>query len=138
MRSEGLFKAVKPSGFTRNGLNWNVPAGTVIRADHNVNDKDHGGVCPRGEGDGISIAKTWRGAAAAGWPTARCCTVEIDPADVLAEDANKIRVRAVTVGEWFDATELLRLGFGGEANLSEADLGRFERSPSGLARLKTS
>jgi len=121
-RTQGLFKAVRPSGLTRNGLDWNVLSGTVVRADHNVADDDHGGVCPKHEGDGISIAKTWRGAAMAGFATLRCCTVMVDEADVLAEDDNKIRVRAVTVGEWFDATKLIRQGWCYGANLAGANL----------------
>jgi len=122
MRTEGLFKAVRPDGTTRNGLDWNVPIGTVVRADHNVAEVDHGSVCSRREGDGISVAKTWKGAAQAGFPTGRCCTVEIDPADVLAEDDDMVRVRAVTVGEWFDAPGLLRRGCGRGADLRNADL----------------
>jgi hypothetical protein len=116
------FKAVPPSGVTRGTLDWNVPTGTVIRCDHNVTTPDHGDVCPRREGDGISIAKTWRGAGLAGHPTGRCCTVAIDPADILAEDGHKIRVRAATVGDWYDAAELLRQGWGARANLAGADL----------------
>ena len=107
-----LFKAVPPSGVTRGALDWNVPTGTVIRCDHNVADPDHGDVCPQHEGDGISVAKTWAGAAQAGFPTVRCCAVTVDPADILAEDDHKVRARAVTVGEWFDAAELLRQGWG--------------------------
>ena len=118
----GYFKAVPPSGVTRGTLDWNVASGTVVRCDHNVTDPDHGDQCPHQEGDGISIAKTWRGAALAGFSTGRCCVVSFDPADVLAEGGDKVRVRAVTVGEWFDAAELLRQGWGAGADLSDANL----------------
>ncbi len=90
------FKAVRPNGQTRNGLDWNVPSGTVVRADHNIGTPDHGEVCPKEEGDGISVAKTWFGASQASFPTVRCCTISFDPADVLAEDDHKVRVRAAT------------------------------------------
>ena len=127
------FKSVRPDGTTRNGLDWNVPTGTVIRVDHAVADDDDGHVCPTHEGDGITIAKTWRGAALAGWSTQRCCTVTVDPADVLAEDSDKMRVRAVTVGEWYDAVGLLRRGFGAGADLARANLTRANLAGADLA-----
>jgi len=116
-----LFKSVRPDGTTRNGLNWNVPSGTVIRADHNL-DPINTGACPTREGDGITVAKTWHGAALAGWPTQRCCTITVEPDDILGEDEHKLRARAVTVGEWYDAQQLLRNDCGTRANLTEADL----------------
>jgi len=134
MRTKGLFKAVRPDGRSRNGLDWNVPIGTVVRADHNVAEVDHGAVCPRHEGDGISIVKTWKGAAQTGFPTARCCTVAINEDDILAEDGYKVRVRAVTVTGWFDAPGLLRRGCARGAYLYGANLSGADLSGADLSR----
>ena len=126
------FKSVKPDGFTRHGLDWNVPTGTIVRADHDLLPSNTG-PCPKREGDGITIAKTFAGAALAGWPTQRCCAVTFDRLDVLGEDQDKIRVRAVRVGEWFDAIDLLRKGYGAGANLSRAYLSGADLSRADLS-----
>ena len=114
------WKAVRPDLTTRNGFRW-YP-GTTVRSDHNL-DPTNTDVCPRQEGDGLCIAKTWAGAASAGFPTLSCVLLTYDPDQVIAEDDDKIRVRGpVHVGDVFDAQALLRAGFGRDADLRNADL----------------
>ena len=114
------WKAVKPDLTTRHGFKW--WPGTTVQSDHNLNP-DNTGVCPTREGDGLCIARTWAGAASAGFPTSTCVIVEYEPDQVLAEDPDKLRVKGpIRVVDVYDAQALLRQGFGISADLHGADL----------------
>jgi len=116
------WKAVRPDGTTRNGFSWDVGVGGHIRSDDNI-DPHNAGACPTQEGDGLCLAKTWAGAASAGFPTQRCLVVKFDDSQVLGQDPDKWRVAGVvSVVSVYDAQGLLRGGFGNGADLSGADL----------------
>ena len=114
------WKAVRPDLTTNHGFRW--WPGTVVESVDNI-DPGNTGVCPAREGDGLCVAKTWKGAGSAGFPTSTCVVVYFDPADVAAEDDDKLRVVGpVHVGAPFDAQAILRAGFGEAAVLSYAVL----------------
>jgi len=116
------WKAVRPDLTTKHGFKW--WPNTTVQSDHNLNPENTG-ICPEREGDGLSIAKTWAGAASAGFTTSTCVTVEYDTDNVVAEDDNKIRVAGeIRVTGIYDAQALLRQGFGVLADLSGANLSR--------------
>jgi len=128
------WKAVRPDGTTRKGFSWEVGIGGTVQSDHNINP-DNTSTCPTREGDGLCIAKTWQGAASAGFATSRCLIVEFNAAQVIAEDDNKIRVAGpVTVMDVYDAQALLRAGCGADSHLSGADLSGADLSGANLSR----
>ena len=89
--------------------NWCVAPGPI---------KDHGGACPKGEGDGICVAKTWGGATSGSIRSQTCLLVAYEPGDVLGEDHEKVRVRRALVLDVFRSTA----GLGPGAYLTGADL----------------
>ena len=97
--------------FTTRGhtFTWPFPGGE-LRCDPDSVNTDNKGPCPSGEGDGLCLAKTVRGACSGGQPmsTAVGLRVEYDPADVLGEDNDKLRVSACRVTGVFDPMHLLR------------------------------
>jgi hypothetical protein len=126
-----FWKAVRPDLTTKHGQKW-YP-GTTVRADHNL-DPSNTGPCPTREGDGLCLAKTWKGAASAGHPTVTCYEITIDSAQILAEDDDKVRISGeITIGDPYDATALLRQGFGARANLHRADLSGADLSGADLS-----
>ncbi len=95
-------KATGPTGLTRHEFHW--PDSGVVECSKGILPGDH--VCPRQRGDGVSVAKTFAGMALGGYSAASFLEVEVDAADVLGEDKNKLRVsrarviRRVSIGAW--------------------------------------
>jgi len=113
------WKALKPDLTTGGGFKW-YP-GTTVRSDDRLQPGDH--LCPKHPGDGLTIARTWRGASGLGAPTLTCVIVVYDDDNVLASSADGLRVKGpVDVLEAFDAQQLLRDGWGRGADLRHADL----------------
>ena len=106
---------------SRNGFKWPFPGGEVI-CEEPEGGFTRGDPCPSVEGDGVCLAKTWRGAASGGIPAHLGLVVEYDAADVLGEDADKLRVSRCRVVDLFDIHAFARAGWFKEANLREANL----------------
>jgi len=106
---------------SRNGFRWAFPGQWTEAAGPIL---DHGGACPNGEGDGICIARTLRGAGSGGIPGGTYLLVAYCPADVLGEDTNKVRVKRALTLDVFTFAAFIGPGANlGGANLWGADLG---------------
>ena len=117
------WKAVRPDLRTSNGYRWPWPGSEAV-ADPGERGFTRGGNgCPAFPGDGLCLAKTWAGAASGGIPAITCLLVTYDPADVLAETDDKLRVTRCRVTDVYDAPALIRAGFCAGADLRGADLG---------------
>ena len=114
-------KATRPDFTTRGGFQWAFPGGWTEDPDDPKDGAYSGDVCPREPGDGLSVAKTVRGMAAGGYSPSTVLVVGFNDSDVIAEDADTIKVkRAYTLAVW-DGLNLIRR-HGTRANLNGADL----------------
>ena len=109
------WRIVHPDLTSRGGFRWPFP-GNWCEAPGPI--QSHEGACPRAEGDGICVAKTWSGASSGGIRSQTCLLVAYEPKAVLGEDHEKVRVRRALVLDVFSAT----VGLGPGANLTRADL----------------
>ncbi len=109
------WRIVHPDLTSRGGFRWPFP-GHWCEAPGPI--KRHKGACPKAEGDGICVARTWSGATSGGIRSQTCLLVAYAPGDVLGEDAEKVRVRRALVLDVFSAIA----GLGPGANLSGANL----------------
>lgn len=112
------WKAVKPDLSTRNGVRyW---PGTVVETDGG-----EGGFmydeCPRWNGDGLCIARTFEGAASSRIPLGSVAVVAYRAEDVLYDGPHKIRVKKLRVVDIWNCPELLVDG-GRGADLRGANL----------------
>ena len=114
------WKATRPDLTTRNGFRW-YP-GTTVRSDHNLHPRNPI-PCPAHEGDGLCLAKTFKGATSSRHGLSVLVAVWYDPENVLAETVDKMRVAGeIRVGDVFDMAALAREGRAAGANLSGANL----------------
>ena len=149
-------KATRPDFTTRGGFQWAFPGGwTDDPADGNyyyaetdspqewvaASGWSHSytaNVCPQGRGDGLSVAKTVRGMAQGGYSPVTVLVVGFNDSDVIAEDADKIKVRRAYTLEVWDGLDLIRRhGNGADltgANLPGADLSRANLTGADLSR----
>jgi uncharacterized protein YjbI with pentapeptide repeats len=102
---------------------WVVAPGPIILGNERS--------CPSDVGDGICVAKRFRGAAEAGHAATTCLLVGWQSADVLGEDASKVRVRRAYVFHAFDMPRLIRR-FGAGADLQRAGLQDADLQRAGL------
>ena len=114
------WRAVHPDLRSRDGYRYPFPGQW---ADAGGPILGHTDACPRAAGDGLCVAKTWRGAASGGIPATTVLLVGYDQADVYGEDDNKVRVGAMLVLDVVDVAAMARRGHLGGANLGGADLG---------------
>ena len=114
------WRAVHPDLRSRDGFRYPFPGQW---ADAGGPILDHNDACPRQAGDGLCVAKTWRGAASGGIPATTVLLVAHDHADVYGEDDNKVRVGAMLVLDVIDVAAMARRGHLGCANLGSANLG---------------
>ena len=113
------WRAVHPDLRSRDGFRYPFPGQW---ADAGGPILDHNDACPRQAGDGLCVAKTWRGAASGGIPATTVLLVAYDHADVYGEDDNKVRVGAMLVLDVIDVAAMARRGHLGCANLGGANL----------------
>ena len=128
MTTRTAWRAVHPDLRSSHGYRWPWPGNEAIAPLLDGAEFTRGEPCPQFIGDGLCLAKTWRGAASGSIPAITCLLVEFDQADVLGEDDDKIRVSRCRVVDLFDAPALIRDGWcrGADlrgANLRGADLG---------------
>ena len=116
------WRAVHPDLRSSNGYVWPFPGHEAVAPLPDGEKFTKGNACPTFVGDGLCLAKTWAGAASGGIPAITCLEVTYSTADVLGEDANKVRVSRCQVVAIFDATLLIRDGWMAGANLSGANL----------------
>jgi hypothetical protein len=117
------WRVVHADWTSSHGFRWPFPGGLAV-ADAPI--ATNTGPCPKAEGDGLCIARTWKGAASGDIPAHTVLIVAYDQADVLGSDDHKVRVRQARVLDVWDAYALVRAhGQGADlrrANLRGADL----------------
>ena len=116
------WRSVHPDLRSSHGYRWPFPGHDAVAPLPAGAEFTSGDPCPQFVGDGLCLAKTWRGAASGGIPAITCLLVEFDDGDVLGEDDDKVRVSSCRVVDVFDAPALLRDGWGKGAYLSGAYL----------------
>jgi hypothetical protein len=114
------WKIVRPDGRTRGDFQWPFKGVVRVLASGIVRDNTAG--CPVRSGDGLCLARSWRGAASGGIRAVTGLAVSYREADVLGWDHDKLRVSRCRVLGVMDLQRLLREGFGRGANLSGANL----------------
>ena len=122
MTARTAWRAVHPDLRSSRGFRWPFPGGTAVAPLPDGQEFTRRGPCPDFVGDGLCLAKTWAGAASGAIPAITCLLVEFDPADVLGEDHDKLRVSRCRVVDVFDAPALIRDGWCPGADLTGANL----------------
>lgn len=117
------WRAVHPDLRSSRGFRWPWPGNEAVAPLPDGKEFTLGHPCPLFPGDGLCLAKTWRGAASGSIPAITCLLVEFDEADVLGEDDDKLRVSRCRVVDVFDGPALIRDGWCAGANLRGANLG---------------
>ncbi len=117
------WRSVHPDLRSSHGYRWPFPGNEAVPPLPDGAEFTRGDPCPQFVGDGLCLAKTWRGAASGNIPAITCLLVEFDEADVLVEDDDKVRVTRCRVVDLFDAPALIRDGWCAGANLGGANLG---------------
>ncbi len=117
------WRSVHPDLRSSRGFRWPFPGNEAVAPLPDGAEFTHGNPCPQFVGDGLCLAKTWRGAASGSIPAITCLLVEFAPVDVLGEDDDKVRVSRCRVVDVFDAPALIRDGWCVGANLVGAHLG---------------
>jgi uncharacterized protein YjbI with pentapeptide repeats len=120
-QKQWAWKAVDVDHTTRNGFQW--PFTGLVKA---TGPFTHGSPCPRSEGDGLCLAKTFEGASQRGKTTQLVLLVSYLQKDLLGEDEAKLRVKQCRVERpenWIHDSWKLITKYGNSANLSLADLG---------------
>jgi uncharacterized protein YjbI with pentapeptide repeats len=102
-------------------MRFQYPAKGEARSDHSV-DPHNRTACPHRPGDGLCVGLTWWGMALGNIPATTLLAVSWNPADTLAEDDDKARVRALRVERVVDGARLVR-EHGAGADLRGAYLG---------------
>jgi hypothetical protein len=115
------WRVVRPDFTSKNDYRWPYP-GNWAHPNPCDREMTNGNACPQFDGDGLCLAKTWAGAASGGIPAAVALLCHFDPADVLGEDDDKIRVRKALVVDVYDPQRLIRDGWCPRADLSGANL----------------
>ena len=116
------WRTCHPDLRSSHGYRWPFPGQEAVAPLPDGREFTRGDPCPQFKGDGLCLAKTWRGATSGGIPAITCLAVEFDPADVLGEDVDKIRVARCRVVDVFDAPALIRDGWCQGADLGGANL----------------
>ena len=99
------WKAVHPDLRSRDEYRYPFPGGW---ADAGGPILDHSDACPRQAGDGLCVAKTWKGAASGCIPASTVLLVGYHDDDVYGEDDHKVRVGAMLVLDVVDVPSLAR------------------------------
>ena len=80
------WRAVRPDLRSSNGFRWPFPGKKAVAPLPEGSVFTRGNPCPVFVGDGLCLAKTWRGAASGGIPAITCLEVTYKPEHVLGED----------------------------------------------------
>jgi hypothetical protein len=128
MTTRTAWRACHPDLRSSHGYRWPFPGNEAVAPLPDGKAFTRGNPCPEFVGDGLCLAKTWRGAASGSIPAITCLLVEFDDGDVLGEDGDKVRVSRCRVVDVFDGPALIRDDWcrGADlrgANLRGADLG---------------
>ena len=113
------FRAVHPDLRSKNGYRYPWP-GSWAEAPGPI--QKHSDPCPQAEGDGLCVAKSFRGAAMGGIPFSTFLLVGVTKRDVLGEDADKIRVRRMYIADVISLATIIRGADLRDANLTSANL----------------
>ena len=127
------WRAVHPDLRSSNGFRWPFPGKKAVASLPENFAFTFGNPCPKFVGDGLCLAKTWRGAASGGIPAITCLEVTYKPEHVLGEDADKVRVSECRVADVFDAAGLIRDGWMARADLYGANLSGANLSGANLS-----
>jgi len=100
------FRVVHPDFASSRGYVWPFPGGRATAPGPIITSNTGG--CPEQIGDGLCLAKTWKGAASGGIPASTVLICTYTAADVLGEDDNKIRVSACDVIRVVDVQRIYR------------------------------
>ena len=122
MTTRTAWRACHPDLRSSHGYRWPWPGNEATAPLPDGQEFTRGDPCPRFIGDGLCLAKTWRGAASGNIPAITCLLVEFDQSDVLCEDDHKIRVSRCRVLDVFDGPALIRDGWCRGADLGGANL----------------
>ena len=122
MTTRIAWRACHPDLRSSYGYRWPWPGNEATAPLPDDREFTRGDPCPRFIGDGLCLAKTWRGAASGSIPAITCLLVEFDPGDVLGEDDDKVRVSRCRVVDVFDGPALIRDGWCRRADLGHANL----------------
>ena len=117
------WRACHPDLRSSHGYRWPWPGNEATAPLPDGAEFTRGESCPQFVGDGLCLAKTWRGAGSGSIPAITCLLVEFDQSDVLGEDDHKIRVSRCRVLDVFDGPALIRDGWCHGADLYGANLG---------------
>ena len=122
MTTRTAWRACHPDLRSSHGYRWPFPGNQALAPLPYGLEFTRGNPCPRFEGDGLCLAKTWAGAASGCIPAITCLLVEFEHADVLGEDDDNVRVSRCRVVDVFDAPALIRDGWCAGAYLAGAYL----------------
>ena len=122
MTTRTAWRACHPDLRSSHGYRWPWPGNEATAPLPDGAEFTRGEPCPQFVGDGLCLAKTWRGAGSGSIPAITCLLVEFDQSDVLDEDDHKIRVSRCRVLDVFDGPALIRDGWCHGADLYGADL----------------
>ena len=114
--TEWGFRVVARDRTTRHGFRWAAP-GEWAEAPGPI-DVLNRGACPAAIGDGICAAREWAGVHVAGYRWDRIMLIGWSPADVLGDEAVKVRLRRAWVGGMLAIGSAYLRG----ADLRDADL----------------
>ena len=131
------WRVVRPDFTSKNDYRWPYP-GNWAYPNPTDREMTNGNACPQFDGDGLCLAKTWAGAASGGIPAIVALLCHYNPADVLGEDNDKIRVRKALVVDVHDPQRLIRDGWCTGADLSGANLSGADLSGANLSRANLS
>ena len=122
MTTRTAWRACRPDLRSSHGYRWPWPGNEATAPLPDGREFTRCHPCPQFVGDGLCLAKTWRGAASGFIPAVTCLLVEFEQADVLGEDDDKIRVSRCRVVDVFDGPALIRDGWCQDADLAGANL----------------
>ena len=109
-------KSVNPGLRTSHDFQW--PTSGWVAVDPEGIDQENTSPYPSRQGDGVCVARSWKGMASGGIPAGLLLLVAYSRADVLGEGFHKTRVSRACVVEALDGASVLAPG----DDLSGADL----------------
>ena len=115
------WRAVHPDLRSSHNYRWPFP-GRWAMSDPGDREYTEGDPCPQFAGDGLCLARTWRGAASGDIPAITGLICGYLPEDILAKDVDKLRVRRAFVFEIVDIQRVIRHGHMAGADMFRADL----------------